>query len=79
MSKLNPDILDNSKVDDKLYSLYLGRPLSRSGIIYRKDWADNLGLEAPTNVDEVFEMARAFTEDDPDGNGQDDTIGLVPR
>ncbi|WYP26413.1 extracellular solute-binding protein [Alkalihalobacillus sp. FSL W8-0930] len=79
LSKLNPDILDNSKVDDKLYSLYLGRPLSRSGIIYRKDWADKLGLEAPTNVDEVFEMARAFTEDDPDGNGQDDTIGLVDR
>lgn len=79
LSKLKPEILENSKVDGKIYSIYQGRPLSRSGIIYRKDWADNLGLDAPTNIDEVFEMVRAFTEDDPDGNGKDDTIGLTDR
>lgn len=57
----------------------MGRPLSRHGIIYRKDWADNLGIEAPKNTDDFFEMLRAFTEDDPDGNGQDATIGLTDR
>ncbi|WYP26412.1 extracellular solute-binding protein [Alkalihalobacillus sp. FSL W8-0930] len=79
LSKLKPEILENSKIDGKIYSIYQGRPLSRSGIIYRKDWADNLGLEAPTNIDEVYEMARAFTEDDPDGNGRDDTFGITDR
>ncbi|MDQ0086939.1 putative aldouronate transport system substrate-binding protein [Paenibacillus anaericanus] len=79
LSKLKPEILNNTKVDGKLYSLYIGRPLARQGIIYRKDWADKLGLSAPANLDELYEMAKAFTEQDPDGNGQKDTIGVVDR
>lgn len=42
----------------------------------RKDWLDNLKLEVPKTMDELNEVIRAFTEDDPDGNGQDDTFGL---
>lgn len=79
LSKLNKDILNNTSIDGKIYTLYAGRPLSRQGLIYRKDWAENLGLETPTNLDELYEMMRAFTEDDPDGNGKDDTIGLTDR
>lgn len=79
LKNLNPQILDNTRVDGKLYTLYQGRPLSRQGLIYRKDWADKLGLKAPTTTEEFFEMARAFTEDDPDGNGKDDTFGLSDR
>ncbi|RUT46197.1 extracellular solute-binding protein [Paenibacillus anaericanus] len=79
LSKLKPEILNNTKVDGKLYSLYIGRPLARQGIIYRKDWADKLGISAPANLDELYEMAKAFTEQDPDGNGQKDTIGVVDR
>lgn len=79
LSKLKPEILNNTKVDDKLYTLYIGRPLARQGIIYRKDWADKLGLAAPANVDELFEMAKAFTEQDPDGNGKKDTTGIIDR
>ncbi len=79
LNKLKPEILNNTKVDGKLYTLYIGRPLAHQGIIYRKDWADKLGLSAPANVDELFEMAKAFTEQDPDGNGIKDTIGIVDR
>lgn len=43
----------------------------------RKDWLENLGMDYPETIDELYEMARAFTEDDPDGNGQDDTVGMV--
>lgn len=42
----------------------------------RQDWLDNLGLEVPTTIEELEEVIRAFTEDDPDGNGQNDTYGL---
>jgi ABC-type glycerol-3-phosphate transport system substrate-binding protein len=42
---------------------------------YRKDWLDKLGMEAPKTIDEFVEMLRAFTEDDPDGNGVNDTYG----
>lgn len=79
LSKLREDILENTMVDGKIYSIYQGRPLSRQGIIYRKDWADNLGLSAPTTTEDFMEMARAFTEDDPDGNGKDDTFGVTDR
>jgi len=43
----------------------------------RQDWLDNLGLEVPQTVEELKEVARAFTEDDPDDNGENDTIGLA--
>lgn len=43
----------------------------------RQDWLENLGLEVPTTADEILEVARAFTFDDPDGNGEDDTYGFT--
>ncbi|WP_456276450.1 extracellular solute-binding protein [Bacillus sp. AK128] len=79
LSNLKETVLANTAVDGKIYALYQGRPLSRQGLIFRKDWADKLGLSTPTNVDEFEEMARAFTEDDPDGNGKNDTFGLTDR
>ncbi|MBK8905818.1 MAG: extracellular solute-binding protein [Anaerolineaceae bacterium] len=48
----------------------------REGLVIRKDWLDNLGLEAPTTLEEIYNVAVAFTEQDPDGNGQDDTYGV---
>lgn len=48
----------------------------REGLVIRKDWLDKLGLEPPTTLDELFEVAKAFTEQDPDGNGKDDTFGI---
>lgn len=42
----------------------------------REDWLKNLNLEVPTTLDELAEVMRAFTEDDPDGNGEKDTYGL---
>lgn len=48
----------------------------REGLVIRKDWLDKLGLEPPATLDELFEVAQTFTEQDPDGNGQDDTYGV---
>ncbi|MBQ6886040.1 MAG: extracellular solute-binding protein [Lachnospiraceae bacterium] len=42
----------------------------------RQDWLDNLGLKVPTTLDELEDVLYAFTFDDPDGNGIDDTYGL---
>lgn len=79
LKNLNEQSYKNTSVDGKIYALYQGRPAARSGLIYRKDWADKLGLSAPTNIDEFYEMARAFSEDDPDGNGKKDTFGITDR
>ena len=46
-----------------------------------KQWLDNLGLEMPTNWDELVNVLRAFKTQDPNGNGVQDEIpavGLVP-
>ncbi|MDO5417664.1 MAG: ABC transporter substrate-binding protein, partial [Lachnospiraceae bacterium] len=52
------------------------RAIGRYGFSYRTDWAEKLGLSAPKTVEDVYNMLYAFTYDDPDGNGVDDTYGL---
>ncbi len=42
----------------------------------RQDWLEKLGLEAPKTVEDLEKVAKAFAEQDPDGNGKKDTIGL---
>lgn len=46
-------------------------------IFLRKDWMDKLNLSMPETTDEFFEVLKAFTENDPDGNGKKDTYGLI--
>ncbi|PAF33824.1 ABC transporter substrate-binding protein [Paenibacillus sp. 7516] len=43
----------------------------------RKDWLDKLGLEPPQTMEELENVAKAFVEQDPDGNGKNDTIGIA--
>lgn len=39
-------------------------------------WLDKLGLEKPTNLDELYEVLVAFRDGDPNGNGEQDEIPL---
>ena len=43
----------------------------------RQDWLDKLGLEVPRTWDEMAAVAEAFVTQDPDGNGEADTIGIL--
>jgi putative aldouronate transport system substrate-binding protein len=76
---VNPDIMRNGAYFGKEYGLYWERPISRQGIQYRKDWLDRLGLTEPHTIEELYAVLKAFTEDDPDGNGKQDTYGLMDR
>ncbi len=69
------DILANSR-NGKLYGIPRSRKLGRAGWGYRKDWLDKLGLDEPTNWEDFKEMLKQFTENDPDGNNLNDTVGL---
>ncbi len=66
-------------VDGRLYGLPLmGSPYDSVMLMFiRQDWLDNLGLSVPQTMDEFKEVAHAFTYDDPDQNGQNDTYGLA--
>lgn len=55
-----------------------GSPVSR-GYWVRQDWLDNLGLEQPNTVEELYEVLVAFKTQDPNGNGKADEIPLIIR
>lgn len=46
-------------------------------IMLRQDWLTRLNLKVPTSYEELKQVAIAFTRDDPDGNGKNDTYGLA--
>ncbi|MEU6729590.1 sugar ABC transporter substrate-binding protein [Nonomuraea wenchangensis] len=46
-------------------------------LIVRKDWREKVGMEPPATWEDLTKLAVAFTEKDPDGNGQKDTSGFV--
>lgn len=43
----------------------------------RADWLAKLGLEPPKTMNDVLHIIEAFTKQDPDGNGKDDTFGIA--
>ena len=65
--------------DDKLMAIpqvnILGDAVMHMAI--REDWLQAVGAQVPTTIDELTEVFRKFTFEDPDGNGVDDTYGLT--
>jgi len=76
LSKVLPSVASQLTVDGKLIALPRTRVIGRYGLCYRTDWAEKLGLAEPSTPEAVYDMLYAFTYDDPDGNGKDDTIGM---
>jgi putative aldouronate transport system substrate-binding protein len=50
---------------------------SNQTLFIREDWLKKLNLKAPTTLDEMEKVMDAFVNQDPDGNGKKDTIGLA--
>ena len=67
----------NISIDGRIYGVPRMRTVGRNGISYRQDWLANLGMDVPTTVDELYDVLYAFTYNDPDGNGADDTYGMT--
>lgn len=66
----------------KLYGLPVSsyieveNPVYNDHVLYiRQDWLDKLELQKPTTIDEFYAVAKAFAENDPDGNQKRDTFG----
>lgn len=72
-----PEVQQAASVNGKVYGIFRARDVMRASVIVRKDWLANVGLEMPKTTDDLYEVAQAFTEQDPDGNGVDDTYGLI--
>lgn len=74
----NGDVLRNPLLNrDGLYLLVSEAGMYEKGLAIRKDWLQKVGLDMPTDIDSLYEVMRAFTFDDPDGDGESNTYGFV--
>lgn len=77
LNAMDQQVYQNTAIDGKIYSIFRERWVARSGYIVRKDWLDKLGLSMPQTTADLMKVFEAFTTQDPDGNGQNDTYGLT--
>lgn len=71
-------IMDYASVDGRVYAIPDTVGLGGQPLLWvRGDWREKLGLPVPETVDDIFTIANAFATQDPDGNGVDDTVGLL--
>ncbi|MFH5181719.1 extracellular solute-binding protein [Paenibacillus sp. TAB 01] len=77
----DPDVLppqewDQVKTKDgKIYGVFTKFQGGTMPIV-RNDWLKKLNLPEPKTLDDYYKVLKAFTEQDPDGNGKKDTYGL---
>lgn len=67
-----------SRIKGKNYVVPRTRGNLDSGLMIRKDWLDKLGLKVPETMEEFKDVITKLVQSDPDGNGVNDTIGLLP-
>ena len=61
---------DITAADGHVYSLpYIDSPSVAARAYINREWLDNLGLSMPTNAEELYEVLKAFKEQDADGDG----------
>jgi putative aldouronate transport system substrate-binding protein len=68
-----------TSVDGNTYTLpYLVKTKTMPANFLYMDatWLDKVNLKAPTNVDELYTVLKAFKEKDPNGNGKADEIPI---
>ncbi|WP_238357946.1 extracellular solute-binding protein [Cohnella zeiphila] len=75
--RIPASVLDQFRVDGKLYAIPQYYPRFGFTTVVRKDWLDNLGLQPPASYEELKQVALAFTKNDPDRNGKNDTYGMA--
>ncbi len=52
--------------------------IDKANVIWiRSDWLANLGLDPPGTMEDLLAISKAFTEQDPDRNGLQDTYGIA--
>ncbi|GCE05972.1 extracellular solute-binding protein [Dictyobacter aurantiacus] len=74
----DPQMQKIATINGKQYVLQEKTVLNkRQGLLIRKDWLNKLGLKEPKTLDDLLKVAEAFTRNDPDGNGKNDTYGFA--
>lgn len=68
-SYVTEDVLDVCRNDDgDLWGLTAKRTsTAKNNLFIRKDWLDKLDMDVPTTPDELYDVLKAFKENNPDG------------
>ncbi|MFK7694308.1 hypothetical protein [Paenibacillus sp. HJGM_3] len=74
-----PKPMQAATVNGKLMAFpFTGNGKEATQVVWiRTDWLKKLGLSEPKTMDDLFKIAEAFTTQDPDGNGKNDTFGFA--
>lgn len=77
-ARIPPEAWEKVRFNGKVYAIPSIDEVKGVELVYaRKDWLDKLGLKPPRTLDEYTRVMRAFAEQDPDGDGQRNTFGVV--
>ncbi|NRF92468.1 extracellular solute-binding protein [Paenibacillus frigoriresistens] len=78
MKNITKEMWDGVKSvnDGKTYIIPRANVVNHWGYMINQQWLDKLNLKAPTTLDEFTNVCKAFTKNDPDGNGKPDTFCL---
>lgn len=75
------DAMKVGKDRNNIYGIPKSSLTRNDGYAVRADWLKKVGLEIPedrgVSLELFTEMLKRFTEDDPDGNGKNDTYGMM--
>jgi len=74
----NEEVAHGASINGRTYGIFRLRDAMRAAISIRKDWLDALGLDEPGTTDDLMEIARAFSEEDPAGDGSTTTGLIIP-
>ena len=70
--------LETATFDGKLMGLPTTEISPGPGILWlRKDWMDKCNLEEPKTMEDIYNILKQFLVQDPGGNGEGQTTGLV--
>lgn len=76
MSTLPLSSWRNSAFNGVVYGVPTAAHDYDDGSFFRTDWMESLGIEKPTTLEELTAMVEAFAKNDPDGNGDANTIAF---
>lgn len=74
-SRLKVDPNQALYINGRLYGM--GNTIGNGCVTYiKKAWLDAVGMDAPTTYEEYLAVCDAFVNQDPDGNGKNDTYAI---
>lgn len=78
LTPASEEVALGASINGKTYGVYRLRDAMRAAVILRKDWLEKLGLDEPATTDDLQEIAKAFTEGNPNGDGSATTGLIIP-